>query len=101
VFPLLRTAQYSQRPHLASTDLYRRMLTDCFSPQSKAFIEDRMHSVVYEAYRLRGKAGWNDWKLWLYAPAGDMKRSYHTDGRGVTINLTGARSSNDGGNLPR
>lgn len=79
--PMVRTAQWSQRPHLASTEFYRNMIEQYFSENSKAFIEDRVHGQAHEAYRLRGKAGWNDWKLWIYAPSGDMKRSYHTDGR--------------------
>lgn len=79
--PLLRTSQWSQRPHVANTEFYREMLNTNFSPNAKSMIEDGVHGKVAEAYRRRGKVGWNDWKVWMYAPAGDMKRSYHTDGR--------------------
>lgn len=79
--PLMRTAQWSQRPHVASTDFYRKILDEHFSPDARTMIEDKMHGVAYEAFMRRGKAGWQDYKLWIYAPDGDMKRSYHLDGR--------------------
>lgn len=79
--PLLRTAQWSQRPHLATTTFYRRILDDQFTPGAKAFIEDKMHSIAFEAYKNRGKAGWQDFRLAIYAPEENIKRSYHTDGR--------------------
>lgn len=79
--PMMRTAQWSQRPHVASTDFYRRILDDHFGANARTMIEDKMHGVVANAYITRGKAGWQDYKLWIYAPEGDMKRSYHLDGR--------------------
>lgn len=78
---LQETAQWSQRPHLASTDFYRKCL-DNFSVDSKSMIEDKMFGVVQDAFRQRGRAGWNDYKLTIYKPDGDMKRSYHLDTRG-------------------
>jgi len=79
--PLVPTAQWSQRPHIASADFYRDMLNEYFTHDARTMIEDRIHGVVAEAYKRRYKAGWNRYKLWIYAPEGDMKRSYHTDGR--------------------
>jgi hypothetical protein len=79
--PLLRTAQYSQRPHFARTDFYRRIIDEHFSRSALCFIEDRMHSVAHEAFRLRGKAGWQRYRIALYAPDGNIKRSWHSDGR--------------------
>lgn len=76
-----RTFQWSQRPHIASTEFYRGMLDQFFKPESRTMIEDKMHGIVQSAFLDRGKSGWNDFKLWIYAPDGDMKRSYHTDGR--------------------
>lgn len=80
--PMVRTGQWSQRPHVAGANFYREMLLNGFSANAKSMIEDGIHGKVNEAFRRRGKAGWNEWKVWIYAPAGDMKRSYHTDGRG-------------------
>lgn len=79
--PLLRTVQWSQRPHLAATGAYRNWLDAGWWSESDGMIEDRMHGVVE-----------NDWlqhrdprrfRLSMYAPSGDMKRSTHLDGRGT------------------
>lgn len=80
--PMTRTAQWSQRPHLASTSFYREILDKYFSPSAKCMIEDGIHGKLNEAYRLRGHVGWNDFKVWIYSPEGDMKRSYNLDARG-------------------
>lgn len=80
-WPLMRTSQWSQRPHLATTALYHRVMGE-FSPDSRSFIEDRMHGVVDEGYRRHGLMGWNPWRLHIYHPEeGSIKRSYHLDGR--------------------
>lgn len=82
--PLAPTQQYSQRPHLASTDLYRRMLADHFHGRA-CMVEDVMHSVVQVAYDTRGMDGWADWRLFIYTPDPDehgIRRSWHIDGRG-------------------
>lgn len=72
--PLRRTFQWSQRPHLASTGYYRRILGE-FPAASNTMIEDRMHSVCQvEPYDHN--------RLAIYHPDGDIKRSYHLDGRG-------------------
>lgn len=73
--PMLRTVQWSQRPHLASTEFYRNLLARHFPESSRTMIEDKMHSVAQSR-------PWDATRLWLYAPAGDMKRSLHLDGRG-------------------
>lgn len=75
------TCQWSQRPHVASTAFYRRVM-DCFTPEARAFIEDRMHSVCHEAFKQDGVTGWYQWRLSVYAPpGGNIKRSLHLDGR--------------------
>lgn len=81
-FPLMRTSQWSQRPHLASTAYYRRIIKECFSPQSKAFVEDRMYGVVSEAFHVDGPAGWMQHRVHIYNPGPNMKRSLNLDGRG-------------------
>lgn len=79
---VIRTSQWSQRPHLATTAFYDRILACHFSWGDKAFIEDRMHSVVDSAYRRFGMAGWQQYRLHIYDPGnGNLKRSYHLDGR--------------------
>jgi hypothetical protein len=78
---LMKTCQYSQRPHIASKAFYRRILNDYFSQDAVSFIEDKMHGVVHEAYKIDGILGWEQFKLHIYNPEGNIKRSYHTDGR--------------------
>jgi len=81
--PLLRTVQWSQRPHLASAAFYRRVLRDHFPETHRGMIEDVMHSVAHSAWREFGPAGWDRYRLWLYSPSGgNIKRSYTLDGRG-------------------
>jgi hypothetical protein len=80
--PLLRTVQWSQRPHLATAGFYRRLLAEDFPPGYVGMIEDRMHSVVESAWRDYGLAGWHRYRLWMYSPPGQIKRSYTLDGRG-------------------
>lgn len=78
---LWATFQWSQRPHLATTEFYQRILADYFPPEARTMIEDNMYGKLEEAYRNRGRAGWNEFKVWIYTPEGDIKRSYHLDGR--------------------
>jgi hypothetical protein len=80
--PMVPTSQWSQRPHLASTDFYRNILDRYFTPGALSMIEDGIHGRVQEAWQSRGLAGWNEFKCWIYSPDGNIKRSYHTDGRG-------------------
>lgn len=76
--PLRRTAQWSQRPHLASAAFYERMLSTYFSPSAKTMIEDVMHGRLQSICEVEG---WDRFKLWMYHPEGNLKRSYHLDGR--------------------
>jgi hypothetical protein len=80
--PLRRTVQWSQRPHVANTGFYRRVLNDHFAADERFMIEDRMHSVVETAWRQYGIAGWEKFRLYMYVPAGNIQRSLHTNGRG-------------------
>jgi hypothetical protein len=77
-----RTFQWSQRPHVAATAFYERILRDHFDSSERVFIEDRMHSVCQCAVNDHGDAGWQNYRLAIYRPKGDsMQRSTHTDGR--------------------
>lgn len=78
---LLKTMQWSQRPHLTSTAFYKRILSENFSDKANCFIEDLVHSKLHEACLIDGILGWNQWRTHIYFPDGNIKRSYHTDGR--------------------
>ena len=77
----MKTVQWSQRPHLVSKAFYERILRVNFSAHSRTMIEDVMHGVVMDEYNNHGVLGWNNFKLAIYYPEGNIKRSYHTDGR--------------------
>jgi len=77
-----KTAQWSQRPHIATTAYYRRILDQYFDG-GKTMIEDRMHGITQQGWLERGLPGWQDHRLYMYTPEGNMKRSYHLDGRGT------------------
>jgi hypothetical protein len=80
--PLVRTNQFSARPHVTSVAWYRSLLHELFSPEAKCFIEDRAYGPILEAYNVDGILGWQKYRLAIYHPIGDnIKRSYHTDGR--------------------
>lgn len=70
--PLIRTKQWSQRPHLTTRDFYQKVLGN-FSEGANSFIEDKMHSIAQQYPR--------EYRLGIYNPGGSIKRSYHTDGR--------------------
>jgi hypothetical protein len=75
----MRTTQWSQRPHLSTVKYYRDVVLP-FSDE-KTFIEDRFHGKVQDD-------GWDAHKLWIYHPEGNIKRSYHLDGRQGTQKFT-------------
>ncbi len=73
--PVLRTTQWSQRPHVARADYYRRLLDDWFPPTCRTMIEDLAYSVVQ-------RYPWRFNRLAMYAPPGPhIKRSLNLDGR--------------------
>lgn len=77
------TAQFSARPHLASTAYYRSMLARWFPAGARTMIEDRMYGVVETAWREDRHTGWALHRIATYCPPGDnIKRSYHLDARG-------------------
>lgn len=68
------TRQWSQRPFVANTEWFRQMMKRWFSNNSRCFIEDRVHGPSQNE-------PWGNWRIALYTPDGDIKRSTHTDGR--------------------
>ena len=75
----MKTVQWSQRPHLSLTKYYREVVLPACD--EKTFIEDKFHGVVQDD-------GWDKHKLWIYHPEGNIKRSYHLDGRAGTKKFT-------------
>lgn len=71
--PLRRTVQWSQRPHLSRVAYYHFVLSAYFSSNARCFIEDRMHSFA--------QSDPDQNRLAIYHPPGNIKRSYHLDGR--------------------
>ena len=86
--PLWPTQQWSQRPHVSSTGFYRTMLAGDWWRPSDGMIEDRMHSVVQAAVSSHGDAGWDQFRIAVYHPDGDIKRSTHLDGRAGEAKVT-------------
>lgn len=81
--PLMKTVQWSQRPHVAKKSFYEDILRTYFSEDARTMIEDVMHGRVHAPYVDRGRAAWHEFKLWMYCPdVNDMKRSTNLDGRG-------------------
>jgi hypothetical protein len=80
--PLTRTVQWSQRPHLATSAFYRRICNEFTGQKSRTMIEDVMYGIVHTHWREYGFAGWDRFRLWMYTPEGNIKRSGHLDARG-------------------
>jgi hypothetical protein len=77
----IRTSQFSARPHIATVAFYRQLLHH-FSPDANCFVEDLAHGILDNSFKQDGMAGWNLWRLHIYArDPNNLKRSLHTDGR--------------------
>lgn len=84
--PYVRTYQWSQRPHVARTGWYRRLLDLHLAPEARAMIEDTLHGVVSSAWLDYGDAGWARFKLGIYAaPEGNIQHSLHLDSRRAVL----------------
>jgi hypothetical protein len=73
--PLLRTRQWSGRPHLSSTTYYQHIVDTYFDNQPR-FIEHIMYGIISE-----GGDNFDEHRLHMYAPKGTLVRSKHLDGR--------------------
>jgi hypothetical protein len=85
----MKTAQWSQRPHLSRVSYYRDVILPPLD--NKTFIEDRTHGIIQDdilPYDNFNDDGWNKHKLWIYHPEENIKRSYHLDGRQGTRKFT-------------
>jgi hypothetical protein len=72
-FDVVKTVQWSQRPHVVLTQFYRDVLSQ-LPDEARTYVEDWIYGPV-------AHSPWEHHKLGIYAPKG-MKRSYHLDGRG-------------------
>ena len=79
-YTFVRTVQWSQRPHLARADFYRNILRSWFRSGCRTMIEDLMHGRVRVQWE--GAKEWKDYGLAIFAPPGNMQRSWHYDARG-------------------
>jgi hypothetical protein len=80
----MKTSQWSQRPHLSTVKYYKHEILPPL--EDKVFIEDTTHGKVQEDCK---HEGWESHKLWIYHPeGGNIKRSYHLDGREGTQKFT-------------
>lgn len=78
---LRRTGQWSQRPHLASTEKYREWLEAYIGDDSRCMVEDCLYGVVSHYFRTYGEQGWDRFRVAIYHPEGNIERCYHLDGR--------------------
>lgn len=85
--PIVRTYQWSQRPHVARVSWYRdRILDRHFHEKARAMIEDVMHGIVATAWNEYGIAGWERFKLGIYHPDDpNIQRSTHLDSRRLVL----------------
>lgn len=70
--PVIMTTQWSQRPHLAPKVSYQLNL-ERYAADRTQFIEEIMHSAAADKPA--------NFRMGIYAPPGNMERSYHLDGR--------------------
>lgn len=75
------TMQWSQRPHVARTDFYEKVMTENFATDANVMIEDVMFGIVEHSHRVIGDHVWNLWRLGIWHPEGNIQRSIHLDGR--------------------
>lgn len=80
--PIRRTMAWWQHPHVIGTDLLRNLLESYFDPRERTFIEDRLYQLAENDWFDHGPPAWSRWRLAIYSPPGDMKRSTHLASRG-------------------
>lgn len=74
--PVRHTRQWSQRPHVAKTSYYQWLINEFFPPTGRTMIEDRVHSAA------QNEDYFDQFRIVIYHPGTNIKRSLHTDGRG-------------------
>lgn len=80
--PVVRTGQWSQRPHLATVALYRKIIENYLQDDRKTYIEDAIHGNFGGPFVNAPAAAWKENKLCIYHPLrGSISRCEHLDGR--------------------
>jgi len=82
--PVVRTMQYSQRPHIARTEWYRWILSEYFGEKSVTFIEWVMYGILIHSWETDGFLGWAKFRTAIYAPPDGedgIRRSANLNGR--------------------
>ena len=78
VVPIIKTRQWSQNPHLASTAFYRDKILPMVAGKCD-FVENIIHGIV-------ANSPWDEYKTGIYnPPGGDMMRIQHLDGKGTRL----------------
>jgi hypothetical protein len=76
--PVIRSRQWSQRPHLSSTEYYRHICEKYFNEDKPMFIEHVMYGLIVHG-------DFNEHRLHIYAPPGNMLRSSNLNGRAYQV----------------
>lgn len=77
--PLIRTYQWSQRPHISSMSFYKMLFKEYVNGERGRYIEHIIYGQVVGEY-LRN--GWGKFKIYNYHPDDpNIQRSTHLDGR--------------------
>lgn len=80
---VVRTGQWSQRPHVARTAFYRRVISKQLTDRSRTFIEDGVHGYFGYNFTQLGEEFWRRNRMAVYhPPTGSISRCKHLDGRG-------------------
>lgn len=81
--PIVRTVQWSQRPHLATTRFYRERVLPLFpTANPSSYVEWLLHGEVTHGIEDGMEKTWERWKTAVYyPPGGNIQRSLHLDGR--------------------
>lgn len=74
--PVRHTRQWSQRPHIAKRSYYQWLIHTFFPITGRTMIEDRLHSWA------QNEEYYDQFRIVIYCPPDNIKRSLHTDGRG-------------------
>ncbi len=78
---LIRTAQWSQRPHLLKVETYRELLSKWTTANANCMIEDAIHGHIVDD--VLEHDNWDKYRIAIYAP--DLPTgfcfAYHIDGR--------------------
>lgn len=80
--PIRRTMAWWQHPHVIRAVTLKVFLDDYFDPRERTFIEDRLYQLAENDWFDNGFPAWSRWRLAIYSPPGDMKRSTHLASRG-------------------